>query len=122
MAISCGYYTFHGQANGGHMNTATNANFQPMMRRKRELHLSQHAKERKQQRAISAESVELIVFFGERTHDGQGGIRCLMTDKAVTRLERVLGHTQRIANLTGCYVVLSAEDECTVITVGHLYV
>ena len=104
------------------MNTLTNVNFQPTLRRKIELSLSQHAKERKQQRAISAESVELISFFGDRTHDGRGGIRCLMTDKAVARLERTLGHTRRIANLKSCYVVLSAEDECTVITVGHLYV
>lgn len=104
------------------MNTTTNANFQPTVRRKIELHLKQHAKERKQQRAISAESIDLIVFFGERTHDGRGGIRCLMTEAAVAKLERALGHTQRIANLKSCYVVLSAEDECTVITVGHLYV
>jgi hypothetical protein len=104
------------------MNTVTNVNFQPTLRRKIELHLGQHAKARKQQRAISTGSVELIGFFGERTHDGRGGIRCLMTERAVAKMERILGHTQRMANLKGCYVVLSAEDECTVITVGHLYV
>ena len=104
------------------MNTVTNANFQPTLRRKLELQLSQHAKVRKQQRAISAESVELIVFFGERTHDGRGGVRCIMTDKVVARLERTLGHTQRMSSLQGCYAVLSSEDERTVITVGHSYV
>lgn len=101
------------------MYATTNANFQSNLRRKQELHASKHASERKQQRAISREAVELIALFGERSHDGRNGIRCLMTDKAVAKLERAVGHTQSTDNLRGCYVVLSTEDECTVITVGH---
>jgi hypothetical protein len=104
------------------MNTYTNENYQPTLRRKIELNFKQHAKERTQQRAISESMAELITFFGERTHDSRGGIRCLMTQKAVAKLERTMGHTQKIGNLKDCYVVLSAEDECSVITVGHLYV
>ena len=104
------------------MNTASNLSFQPTLRRKIELRLKKHAKVRKQQRGISAEAIDLIGFFGERSHDGCGGVRCLMTEQAIARLERTIGHTQRIANLKGCYVVLSADDERTVITVGHRYV
>lgn len=104
------------------MYAASNSNFQSNLRRKQELSLGRHAKKRKQQRAISAETVELIVFFGERSHDGRNGVRCLMTEKAVARLERTLGHTQHTENMKGCYVVLNAEDESTVITVGHCYV
>lgn len=107
---------------GAAMHLATNSNFEPASRRKLELRLAKHAKLRKQQRAISSESIELVVFFGERKYDGQGGIRCVMTKNALSRLERVLGHTPRMGNLKDCYVVLSAEDECSVITVGHLYV
>ncbi|MDO9477259.1 MAG: DUF4258 domain-containing protein [Pseudohongiella sp.] len=101
------------------MYATTGTNFQSNLRRKQELHASKHANERKQQRAISQEAIELIALFGERSHDGQNGIRYVMTDKAMTRLERVVGHTQQTDKLRGCYVVLSAEDECTVITVGH---
>lgn len=104
------------------MYATTNVNFQSNLRRKRALNLSKHSAIRKQQRAISQEAVELIVFFGERSHDGHGGIRCLMTDRAVAKLEKVVGHTQRTDNLRGCYVVLSAKDEHTVITVGHRHV
>lgn len=81
--------------------------------------MSKHASERRQQRAISREAVELIALFGERSHDGRNGIRCLMTSRAISKLERAVGRTQRGDNLRGCYVVLSAEDECSVITVGH---
>lgn len=101
------------------MYATTNGNFQSNLRRKQQLHVSKHANKRKQQRGISSEAIEFIIFFGERSYDGHNGIRCLMTDKAVAKLERAVGHTQRTDNLRGCYVVLSAEDECTVITVGH---
>ncbi|WP_143707386.1 hypothetical protein [Uliginosibacterium sp. TH139] len=84
--------------------------------------MSQHAQVRKQQRAISQDAIELIVFFGERSHDGRGGIRCVMTAKVIARLASQLGASARVEKLKGCYVVLSAEDECSVITVGHLYV
>ena len=104
------------------MYAATNVNFQSNLRRRQELQASKHANERKQQRAISQEAVHLIALFGERTYDGRNGIRCQMTDKAISKLERAVGHSQRIDNLRGCYVVLSAVDECTVITVGHRYV
>lgn len=103
------------------MYAASNVNFQSNLRRKQELQVSRHANQRKQQRAISHETIELIVLFGERSYDGRNGIRCLMTDKAMTRLERVVGRTQRTDNLRSCYVVLSAEDEYTVITAGHRY-
>lgn len=104
------------------MYATTDENFKSNQRRKQELKLSKHSAVRTQQRAISQEAVELIVFFGERSHDGRNGIRCLMTDKAVAKLEKVVGHTQRTDNLRGCYVVLSAKDEHTVITVGHRHV
>ncbi|MFS0756502.1 hypothetical protein ABC383_17640 [Noviherbaspirillum sp. 1P10PC] len=103
------------------MQMATNKSFHSMRYRKATLRLAEHAKKRKQQRAISSGQVELIVFFGEGMHDRRGGIRCVMTANALSRLERVLGHTSRLDSLQGCYVILDAVDERTVITVGHLY-
>ncbi len=83
--------------------------------------LSRHAQRRVQQRSIGADAVQVITTFGERTHDGRGGIRCLMTDKAVARVVRTFGRTQQIDSLAGAYAVLSAADESVVITVGHRY-
>ena len=101
------------------MNQATNTNFELTSHRK--IEMRRHASIRSQQRAIPIECVDLIVFFGERSHDGRGGIRCLMTEKSIARLERAVGHSQRLGNMTGCYAVISADDESVVITVGHKY-
>lgn len=101
------------------MNPATNVNYEPYSRKK--IEMRRHASVRSQQRAIPEDCVDLIVHFGERSHDGRGGIRCLMTEAAIARLERAVGHTQRLGSLAGCYAVISAEDESIVITVGHLH-
>jgi hypothetical protein len=97
----------------------SNANYDSTSRRK--IELSRHANKRAQQRAIPQECVPLILAYGERTHDGQGGIRYLLTEKAMASLGRAIGHSQRLETLTGCYAVVSAEDEETIITVGHRY-
>lgn len=97
----------------------TNAAYIP--NRLKRLEMSVHARKRSAQRAIGMDDVALIGAFGERTYDGHGGIRCLMTRDAIKRLSRTVGHTPRIEALLGKYVVLSAEDEATVITVGHKY-
>lgn len=83
--------------------------------------MTRHAQKRSAQRGFNPDSVELIRTFGERSHDGQGGIRCLMTRACVERLGNVLGHSQRLDALAGAYVVLSAEDDAVVITASHRY-
>ena len=97
----------------------SNAHYDSTSRRK--IELSRHAYKRAQQRAIPQECVPLILAYGERTHDGQGGIRYLLTEKAMAILSRAIGHSQRLETLAGCYAVVSAEDEETIITVGHRY-
>lgn len=81
---------------------------------------SQHAAKRLQQRGISSSCVSLILAFGSQEHDGQGGIRYLMTASAMEKLYATLGRTQQIASLADQYAVVSAADN-TVITVGHRY-
>ena len=83
--------------------------------------MTRHAEKRSAQRGFTRDSVELIRAFGERSHDGHGGIRCLMTRAAVERLANVLGRSQRLDALAGAYVVLSADDEAVVITASHRY-
>jgi hypothetical protein len=83
--------------------------------------MTRHAQKRSAQRGFARESVELIRTFGERSHDGRGGIRCFMTRAAVERLGCVFGHSQQLEALAGAYVVLSAADEAVVITASHRY-
>lgn len=99
------------------MSIASNAQFDSIARRK--IELSRHAHKRGQQRGISQDCVPLILAYGERSHDGQGGVRYSLTDRAIARLVRAIGHSQRLQTLAGCYAVVNAESEQTVITLGH---
>ncbi len=62
----------------------------------------------------------LVLAYGQREFDGQGGIRYLMTADSIASLRRAVGHTQRVDALAGVYAVVSAEDS-TLITVGHRF-
>lgn len=96
----------------------SNDTYQPSVHRKADM--SRHAQKRAQQRGLSQDQVPIIMAYGEPKHDGRGGIRYLMTDKAMTRLVRALGRNQCIDGLAGAYVVVSADDS-TVITISHRY-
>lgn len=95
-----------------------NAHFEPKSRTKREMSL--HAQKRGCQRGIPPGSVNLVVAFGEPEHDNRGGIRYLMTNKALDNLRRVVGNSQKVEALAGVYAVVSATDS-TIITVAHRY-
>lgn len=99
------------------MQIISNAQYDPIARRK--IELSRHANKRAQQRAISQDCIPLILAYGERSHDGKGGIRYLLTQRAMSSLGRAVGHSQRLETLAGCYAVVDAENERTVITLGH---
>lgn len=96
--------------------TTGNAHFLPTSRTKREMSL--HARKRGCQRGISPGSAALVVAFGEMEHDNRGGVRYLMTEKALESLRRVVGNSQKVDALAGVYAVVSATDS-TIITVAH---
>jgi hypothetical protein len=96
----------------------SNSHYEPASRTKREL--SKHAQKRARQRGIAEGSVKLVIAFGEREYDNQGGIRYLMTDKAIRDLCLVAGNTQQVQALKGVYAVLSTDGD-TVITLAHRY-
>ena len=96
--------------------TVSNTYFLPFSRTKREL--SQHAHKRSRQRGLSPGSAALVVAFGEPEHDNKGGIRYLMTARALENLRRTVGSTQQVDALAGVYAVVSANDP-TVITLAH---
>lgn len=97
----------------------SNATLVPM--KKRQAQLTRHAVARSQQRGLCADVVPVIRSFGERSYDGRGGVRYLMTSKAMAALVRAVGRNQQIDSLAGAYVVLDAADEGTVITIAHRY-
>jgi hypothetical protein len=80
--------------------------------------LTKHASKRLQQRGISEEQLVLILAFGVKKHDGDGGVRYFMTQSVVEKVCSVLGRTPQIDRLAGMYAVVSASEEA-VITVGH---
>ena len=89
--------------------------------RQRRAVLTRHAQKRVAQRGLPRESVDVIRTFGERTYDGHGGVRHLMTRAAVERLARVVGRSQQLDALAGAYIVVSADDDSVVITASHRY-
>ncbi len=81
--------------------------------------LTRHASRRAQQRAISKACIPLIRAYGRRQYDGRGGVTYLMTYGAIDELVRAVGRTPAIERLEGVYIVVDADDEKAVITVGH---
>ena len=81
--------------------------------------LTRHAGRRAQQRAISKACIPLIRAYGKRQYDGRGGVTYLMTYGAIDTLMRAVGRTPAIERLEGVYIVVDADDEKAVITVGH---
>lgn len=79
---------------------------------------SRHAEKRAQQRGIDKSVLPLLLAYGQREHDGHGGVRYLMTASSMDSLRRAVGRTQQVEALAGIYAVVSAEDQ-TVITIGH---
>jgi len=97
----------------------SNVSYQSFERQKAAL--SRHAEKRCQQRGLPISVVPIVIAFGDRSNDGQGGVRYFMNDCAMTKLVRALGRNQQIDSLRGVYVVVDAKDEQVVITVGHRY-
>jgi len=83
--------------------------------------LTRHADRRAQQRAISKACIPLVRAYGKRQYDGHGGVTYLMTDDAVQLLIRAVGRTSSIDRLAGVYIVVDADNENVVITIGHCW-
>jgi len=80
--------------------------------------LSNHAKQRMQQRAIPPLMIDLLYLYGRKQH--QKGSTVLFLDKrARKRARRVLQDVkQRFDKLSDTYLV-EADRDGTVVTVGH---
>ena len=71
------------------------------------------------QRAISPLVLPLITSYGKREFDGRGGVRYMLTSSTHRQLVRAVGDTPQVRALAGCFVVLDALSQSTVITCGH---
>jgi hypothetical protein len=101
------------------MNTITNSTYQSSLNGK--IVLSKHANQRSQQRGIKENCIPLLVAYGEKSYDGDGGIRYLMTSRAIQALRSVIGESSKIQSLEGVYAVMDSATGTTVITAGHRY-
>ena len=80
--------------------------------------LSNHAKQRMQQRAIHPLMIELLYLYGREKQ--QNGSTMLFLDKRAREKARqaLLDVKRRFDNLSDAYLV-EADSDGTVITVGH---
>lgn len=81
---------------------------------------TQHAAARACQRAIPPFVEFLLDKFGERLHDGRGGIRVFFTRRSIRRMEQSLGRrpVAKMSEYFGAYKVEDSRDGITV-TIGH---
>ena len=96
--------------------TYSNHHYQPDSHRR--AIFSKHAEKRARSRGIDLASLPLVLSFGQREYDGQGGVRYLMTSESVAALRRAVGRSKQVESLAGVYAVVSVDGE-TVITAGH---
>ena len=82
---------------------------------------TRHASQRAQQRAISKACIPLVRAYGKRDYDGRGGVTYLMTWGAIETLVRAVGRTPAIERLEGVYIVVDADNENKIITIGHCW-
>ena len=83
------------------------------------VHVSQHAEVRMQQRAISADMLEILLEYGHSRFDGHGAMIVSFPKQAVKKLKAQLNH-QALVSLEkhlNIYAVMSLDDE--LLTVGY---
>lgn len=85
----------------------------------RDIHFTQHAEERCQQRGIDAYLVSVVHHYGTWRHTRQG-YSCSMDARARERARRGMGEVnyRAIADQLNFYVGVAA-DMCTILTVAH---
>ena len=85
------------------------------------LHYSQHALVRMQQRGIPPVVLECLLDYGKVEHDHRGGAIVYLNKTARRRLERERGaaRVRQLGRRLDAYAVIAADG--TVVTVGHRY-
>ena len=97
----------------------TNSNYEPMKLAR--IRMTRHAQIRSAQRALSQPAIQLIAMFGDRENDRNGGVRVVMTKRAMQRMRAAIGRTSQLERLRDTFIVLDAETQSLIITAGHLH-
>lgn len=85
-----------------------------------EMHMTDHATKRQQQRAISNLEIELLLMYGKEAHHGNGRVMTYLDKRGYKRLERdVRRVAQRLERLRNEYLIDAAGE--VLVTVGHRY-
>lgn len=84
--------------------------------RKDMMQLSQHAKKRSQQRGLTTENIELLMFFGGKIREGRDSLSIEFTHQERKHLRKILKECIELVDKTP-YVVVGNDG--TVVTAAH---
>ncbi len=84
-----------------------------------EMNVTQHARARMQQRAISADLLEKLFDFGEVRFNGNGTEIVTFPKRAIKKLKEALPHREFVSleKHLKIYAILTTDDD--LVTVGH---
>ena len=85
------------------------------------MYLTQHARQRMQQRGIPQQAIDYVLSYGRVSHDHRGACVVWLDKRSRARLGREAGRQviRKLDKHLDAYVVTNTDG--TVVTVGHRY-
>ena len=85
------------------------------------MYLTQHARQRMQQRGIPQQAIDYVLSYGRVSHDHRGACVMWLDKRSRARLGREAGRQviRKLDKHLDAYVVTDTDG--TVVTVGHRY-
>ena len=85
------------------------------------MYLTQHARQRMQQRGIPRQAIDYVLAYGRVSHDHRGACVMWLDKRSRARLGREAGRQviRKLDKHLDAYVVTDTDG--TVVTVGHRY-
>ena len=85
------------------------------------MYLTQHARQRMQQRGIPQQAIDYVLAYGRVSHDHRGACVVWLDKRSRARLGREAGRQviRKLDKHLDAYVVTDTDG--TVVTVGHRY-
>ena len=85
------------------------------------MYLTQHARQRMQQRGIPQQAIDYVLSYGRVSHDHRGACVVWLDKRSRARLGREAGRQviRKLDKHLDAYVVTDTDG--TVVTVGHRY-
>ncbi len=85
------------------------------------MNLTQHAKQRMQQRGIPRQAIDYVLTYGRVSHDHRGGCVVWLDKRSRARIGREEGRqvVRKLDKHLNAYAVMNSDG--VVLTVGHRY-